>query len=66
MTASRARIAVAASAVAPGSGHVLLGHRRAGGSLLGVQLLAVAGAAMVRVLAWRSWETLVAHAVHPC
>ncbi len=65
LSASRACVVVAASAVAPGSGHVLLGHRRAGGALLGIYLLAVASAAMVGVLAGRSWETLVAHAVHP-
>ncbi len=64
LSASRGCMVVAASAVAPGSGHVLLGHRRTGGALLGIYLLAVASAAMVGVLAWRSWGTLVAHAVN--
>ncbi len=56
---------VVASAVAPGSGHVLLGHRRSGWVILGSYLIAGAGAAALGVLVWRSWETLVPYAVRP-
>ncbi len=56
---------VVASAVAPGSGHVLLGHRRTGWLILGSYLIVVAGAAALGVLAWRSWETVVVYALRP-
>ena len=45
----QALLAAAASTIAPGSGHLMLGHKRTGGVILGVFLLVV-GAVVVAVL----------------
>ncbi|RJK95363.1 LCP family protein [Vallicoccus soli] len=63
LSPGRACGVVAASAVAPGSGHVMLGRRAVGWSILAVYLLLVAAAVALGVVAWRSWETLVPYAV---
>jgi LCP family protein required for cell wall assembly len=65
LSAGRACGVVAASAVAPGSGHVMLGRRALGWSLLGAYLVVVAAAAALAIVAWRSWETLLPYAVQP-
>jgi LCP family protein required for cell wall assembly len=45
----RALLAAAAATVAPGSGHLMFGHRKAGAAILGVFLVALAGLGLVLI-----------------
>ena len=53
-TLGRALLAAAAATVAPGSGHLVLGHRRAGAAILGVFLAALAALGFVATTVPRS------------
>ncbi len=65
LSAGRACGVLAASAVAPGSGHLLLGARRTGWFVLGLSLVLGVAAIVLAGVAWRSWQTLLPYLLRP-